>query len=371
MTDIADILQCPVTGAALRWLEASELVTLQGLMSSGQVKHLDGSAVQISVTSALGTVEGRVFYPVVDGIFVLLPSLALARTDQVEQLAAGTLAPDTAKVKQFYDEIGWAGDQKGGFEDAKRWEDLRPVSADYIHKCHLRVNRYLSQQGRYLLDIASGPIQYDDYLTYSTNYEKRICADISMTALKAARQRLRDKGVYVQCDITRLPFKTNSLDGFVSLHTIYHVPADRQLMAFRELERALMPGKSGAVIYSWGTHNKLITFLEEFTWKELIKRCLPETILNALRKKPLGEGRPAYIPLFFAPHDHAWFRAEVASHEGWTVWVWRFASVPLLKRYAHDGRMGRSLLSLLYWLEERMPHVMGRVGLYPLLVFRK
>ena len=37
-------------------------------------------------------------------------------------------------------------------------KDFRVVSRDYIHKCHLRVNDYLPRRGKYLLDVASGPI---------------------------------------------------------------------------------------------------------------------------------------------------------------------------------------------------------------------
>jgi len=61
---------------------------------------------------------------------------------------------------------------------------------EYIHKCHLRVNRYLNNQGRYLLDAGSGPIQYPEYLTYSEGYEVRICVDISFLALQEAQTNL-------------------------------------------------------------------------------------------------------------------------------------------------------------------------------------
>ena len=73
------------------------------------------------------------------------------------------------QVRQFYDQVGWqkvAGDQ---YQNA-RYEDLRPVSAEYIHRCHLRVGRHLAPAGRFLLDAGSGPVQYPEYLTYSQGY---------------------------------------------------------------------------------------------------------------------------------------------------------------------------------------------------------
>ena len=37
------------------------------------------------------------------------------------------------KVRKFYDEIGWSLEDSGFYQNA-RYEDLRPVSAEYIHK---------------------------------------------------------------------------------------------------------------------------------------------------------------------------------------------------------------------------------------------
>ena len=69
----------------------------------------------------------------------------------------------------FYDEIGWRQDGEGLYQNA-RYEDLRPVSRDYIHKCHLRVNRHIASTGDLLLDAGSGPVQWPEYLTYSAGY---------------------------------------------------------------------------------------------------------------------------------------------------------------------------------------------------------
>ena len=95
---------------------------------------------------------------------------------------------------EFYDRVGWQVEADGFYQNA-RYEDLRPVSAEYIHKCHLRVNRHLAPEGRYLLDAGSGPVQYPEYQTYSQGYQRRVCADISHVALKEARKRLGDHGL--------------------------------------------------------------------------------------------------------------------------------------------------------------------------------
>src|SRR5574339_1256839 len=148
------------------------------------------------------------------------------------------------QVREFYDQIGWSQAGDGLYQNA-RYEDLRPVSQEYIHRCHLRINRHLAARGDMLLDAGSGPVQWPEYLTYSEGYRFRVCADISITALKEARKRLGAKGLVVVADIANLPFKMDTFDGVVSMHTIHHLPLTEHRRAYTELTRVLKPGKSG------------------------------------------------------------------------------------------------------------------------------
>ena len=77
------------------------------------------------------------------------------------------------QVREFYDRIGWTQLSDGLYQNA-RYEDLRPVSRDYIHKCHLRVSRHLASHGRFMLDAGSGPVQWPEYLVYSQGYQYRV-----------------------------------------------------------------------------------------------------------------------------------------------------------------------------------------------------
>ena len=135
------------------------------------------------------------------------------------------------QVREFYDQIGWSQIGEGLYQNA-RYEDLRPVSRDYIHKCHLRVNRYLEPKGNLILDAGSGPVQWPEYLTYSEGYRFRVCADISITALKEAGKRLGEKGLVVVADVADLPFKLDSFDSVVSMHTIHHLPLTEHKRAY-------------------------------------------------------------------------------------------------------------------------------------------
>jgi len=86
------------------------------------------------------------------------------------------------RVAKFYDTIGW--ESEGDItQDARRFEDLREYAGEYVRKCRWRVLRHIPDTGENLLDMASGPIQYKEYLQYSKNFHKRYCVDLSSKAL--------------------------------------------------------------------------------------------------------------------------------------------------------------------------------------------
>ena len=113
-------------------------------------------------------------------------------------------------VREFYDQVGWQEVSDGIYQNAAH-EDLRPVSRDYIHKCHMRILRHIKPSGKLLLDAGSGPIQYPEYLEYSRCYQNRVCADISIVALQEARRRIGAHGLFVVADIANLPFASGGI----------------------------------------------------------------------------------------------------------------------------------------------------------------
>ncbi|NJD59814.1 MAG: methyltransferase domain-containing protein, partial [Anaerolineae bacterium] len=172
------------------------------------------------------------------------------------------------QVREFYDRVGWQTESDGFYQNAS-YEDLRPVSQEYIHKCHLRVLRHLNLRGRYLMDAGSGPIQYPEYLEYSKGYQYRVCADISFVALQEARKRIKAHGLFVVCDIANLPFKSGCLDGLVSLHTLHHLPAQEHVQGYQELHRTLAENGKGVIVNGWD--NPPLTVLFNF-WIRLYER---------------------------------------------------------------------------------------------------
>ena len=279
-----------------------------------------------------------------------------------------------AQVRQFYDSIGWRQIGEGLYQNA-RYEDLRPVSRDYLHRCHERVGRFLPRRGRYLLDAGSGPIQYPEYLEYSQGYRYRVCLDLSRRALLEARQRIGAHGLYVVGDLADLPFQAQAFEGVVSLHTVHHLPLTEQETAFRGFLRVLRPGGRSAVVYTWGDASPLMRLSAP-----LVRAA--NGLLARLRRLRRGrEGRPAARgpaeELLAARgthtfrHDYPWIRERLADLPGLEIRVWRTASTAFLRALIHRPLLGALWLRMLYQWEEWAPRLLGRLGQYPLIVFEK
>jgi ubiquinone/menaquinone biosynthesis C-methylase UbiE len=275
------------------------------------------------------------------------------------------------QVRQFYDQVGWQLVGECCYQNA-RYEDLRPVSREYIHRCHMRVSRHLKPVGRFLLDAGSGPIQYPEYLEYSRDYQYRVCADISIVALQEARKRIGDHGLFVVSDVAYLPFKRDAFEGLVSLHTIHHLAKGEHAQAFREIYRVLAPSSSAVVVNGW----QRSTLMQAF--KPLIR--FMAWLLAVYRKLTGREAaeaeRPAREPVapqstFTARPDPLWLEREVASRMPIEIYVWRSLSTLFLRTLVHRRLGGQQFLRLAYVLEERYPQFFGRYGEYPLVVIRK
>lgn len=294
--------------------------------------------------------------------------------------------PDVKRrVREFYDQVGWQEVSEGLYQNA-RYEDLRPVARDYIHRCHLRVARWLEPRGKFLLDAGSGPIQYPEYLEYSRGYHARVCVDISRVALLEARQRIGDRqngghGLFVVADIAHLPFRPGAFDSVVSLHTIHHLPDSEHLQAYSELYRMLSPDRTAVVVNGWDDPPLMRWFDRPIRWANRIRwynrrmRHSPEE-LQAPKENECraGSGRNeshGSKGTFVQKKNADRLNAEVGARIPLQILVWRGVSVRFMRALIHPRLGGRFLLGLLFWLEERFPRFFGKYGQYPLIIIRK
>lgn len=282
------------------------------------------------------------------------------------------------EVRRFYDSVGWREIGEGVYQNA-RYEDLRPVSQEYLHRCHMRVAEQLPREGTYLLDAGSGPVQYPEYLTYADGYRYRVCLDISHRALVEARERVGAGGLYVVGDVAHPPFRSNAFRGVVSLHAIHHLPAEEHEAAFRAFYRVLEIGGRSVTVYSWGAASPLMhlfrwpiraAFAAIKLWRRL-HGMEPVTALNLADAKPGAEELVQRAGTFTYKHSYRWVWRHLADLPGFEIRVWRAVSAQFLRAFIHQPLFGGYLLRILFALEERMPRLFGRIGQYPMILFDK
>jgi len=279
------------------------------------------------------------------------------------------------QVRAFYDAVGWKQIGPGVYQNA-RYEDLRPVSRDYVHRCHVRFGEHLPRAGRLFLDAGSGPIQYPEYLEYSRRFRSRVCLDISRLALGEARQRVGEHGLFVIGDIARLPFQRDAFDGAASLHTIHHLPAGEQGRAFAELVRCLAPGGRVGVVYSWGDRAGIVRWARPALWLAESARRLLRTARRDARGDGATPGGETEALLrspgsFTYKHDFAWAKANLRSLGVLRVVVWRSVSTAMLRGLIYPFFMGRLALRGLFALENLAPSFFGRHGAYSTILITK
>jgi ubiquinone/menaquinone biosynthesis C-methylase UbiE/uncharacterized protein YbaR (Trm112 family) len=360
--DIQELIICPITKSEMKLISSHELNKINQKIANEELTFLSGKKIETQLTGVyVSTVMGLMF-PVVDEIIYLLPKYLLVNkndTDIWKLLNDFTF--ENNMLENYYEEFGWKKTNENTFNDANTFEDLRDISKEYISKCHERVGKLLNPSGKYLMDAASGPIQFDDYLQYSVHYQYRVCIDISVRALTAAKERIGDKGIFIIGDLANLPIKSNIIDSAVSLNTIYHVPKEKQIDCFKEIYRVLAPKSAGIVVYEWGRHSHLMNLLvlPLKVKAHIVKFLNHNYIIN--QKEP---------EIYFHAHNRAFFTAENLGFNFKTL-VWRSVSVPFMKTYIHSFLLGKKILNGIFRLENRFPNFLGNYGEYPMFYFKK
>ncbi|HXC01375.1 MAG TPA: class I SAM-dependent methyltransferase [Opitutaceae bacterium] len=358
------ILRCPITGDPLSILSLEELAKSNQLLATLSVIHRDGTPARTPLTFALGTPHRSEIYRVEDSIVWLLADLALVNASAIQTAA---IAAEKKIVQSFYDDFGWLKAETGLFNDTAQFTDTRPCAQAYQRYCNARIGRELSG-GKYLLDVASGSIPHAEYLEFSRHYDVRICVDFSIRALREARAKLGDAGLYLLGDITRLPLASGVVDDVISLHTVYHVPRAEQTAAIDELVRVAKPGGRAVIVYVWASS---VAMNASFALRRALGR-----IKHALRPKggavsPGPSSSSATPPLYFSPQNHDWFAQEIAGKHGAMLKVWSAVSMLFQAHFFSDHGLGRLTLALVKKIEDCFPWLAGRYGQYPMFVIDK
>ena len=259
-------------------------------------------------------------------------------------------------VSRFYNDLGgWdsvADLLDSSTVDASLFEDLRDVSRNYLSKIRLRVNRHITNlTGGSLLDFASGPIQYKEYLTYSRGFENRYCVDFSSQALVDARSKIGNAGKYFVGDYFGFSFPENHFDCSLCIHTLYHIDRDKQVHCVRKLIRETKPCGNIVVLYSNpnSLNRRLRSFASCFGWKS---------------------GKKQH-DLYFYAYPLGWWKHNFSDTCVVRIETWRLFETAIMKVLIPDNFFGAFILRCFYLLESINFSVIRAIADYPMIILTK
>jgi hypothetical protein len=301
------------------------------------------------------TEDGSHRYPIKDGIYNLMPA-ALEKATTVAQPGQPELRNEKRVVRDFYDQFGWKPGSTGEYGDTVAFVDKRPRAYSFTERCMQAVGENLPRSGKYILDAGSGAIPHRPYLDYDKGFVRRICVDISIQALKEARSKVGERGIYVLGDITNLPIKDGIIDAAICNHVIYHIPVDEQSKAFLELWRVIKERSGRAVIV--------------YSWKDARLPWRLGQIARALRISGTDASEIAMPPLYYHPQSRQWFESQPWPFK-YKLMPFRLVDNGFLKKYIGDDIRSRMMLAGMSLLQRALPRFSGRHGQYPVIIIDK
>jgi ubiquinone/menaquinone biosynthesis C-methylase UbiE/uncharacterized protein YbaR (Trm112 family) len=350
------ILMCPITKNGLELLSKEQFT----------IYNLPGDFEQYGqLTSGLVDSSKTYFYPMFNEIIVLLPEYAIFIGNGID--SREKMSFDKKRVFDYYNEVDYKiKDSYKIYSDSQKWVDFRDVSKDYINNSLTKASRFYASRGKYLLDIASGPIGLPQYMDLSKGYEYRICVDISINALIEAKlnmEKAGQQGIFICGDITSIPIKDNICDTVLCQHTLYHIPKKEQFTAVNELYRVGIDNSKIVIIYNWFMNSWFMNISLHFIQLyRIIRHYAGKLYVRLTKSKPR---------LYFFTHTPKWFKRSFPFSRDIEFYCWRSTNKYFLDLYIHKWFFGRAILKRLQEFEDKHSKFMGTFGDYPAIVITK
>lgn len=283
-----------------------------------------------------------------------------------------------SRVRQHYETGGWDTVSPGLLRDQADWADLRSVIDDYYLRANARVASHMPNRGALFLDAGSGPLPHDYEIDYSSGFNRRVCADLSHVALVKARDTLGGRGLYVQADLARLPFRDGIFDAAYCAHVLYHVADADQATVIGEFDRCLGPDGLAVVIAK--RPSRVLDWLADP--RERIRPLHPRHLISripgvrkfvrfVLRRGPVPElPPPEPEPLLYNhPRPSSWW-SRLPTADRTRLVPYTALDQRLTLRWISDDERGARRLCWVSRMEERFPRSMIRAGRYHVALIR-
>ena len=248
-------------------------------------------------------------------------------------------------VFKFYNEVGWT-ERKKDTNDAILFEDLRLSAKKYVSHSRNKINNHIADRGIHILDFASGPIQYKEYLKYSKNFKFRHCVDFSKKAISEAKKKIGKKGKFYNQDFLKIKFKKNYFDTIISLHTIYHINKTKQASVVKKLIQ--ISKKNTPIIIVYSNPNTFINYIKK------------KIFLRKIKKQKI----------YFFCHKLDWWKQfnKLAKVE---MYPWRSFASQHQKKIFPNNLFGEIMFKILIILENKFPNFFVKYFQYPIIILKK
>ncbi len=354
--DFLQNLRCPITKNGLDLVMKDEFLSYK---MPEKYENFGG------LTNGLIDTTKQYFYPIFEDIIILHEQYASFIGEG--QNNRNNLSFDKKRVFDYYNEVNYK--IKNSFkiyDDSHKWVDFREVSSKYMRASFKRASKFYPQTGKYFLDIASGPIGLEEYMTLCDGYEYRVCVDISINALIQAKinmEKAGKKGIYICGDITNIPIQDNSVDTVISQHTLYHIPRNDQKIAVNEMYRVARENSKIVIIYSWFYHSWFMNLsLNIIQLYRILRHFAGKMYVCLFPSKPR---------LYFYAHSPAWFKKSFKFSNDIEFFCWRSTNKYFMNLYIHKWLFGERILNWLINLEEKRSKFMSTFGEYSAIVITK
>ena len=354
--DFIKKLKCPITNDGLDFINKDEFVRYNIPDKFG-----DFGGLKIGLVNK----SRQYFYPIFDDIIILHEQYALFIGEGQDKRSI--LSFDKKRVFDYYNEINYEiKDSLKTYEDSPKWVDFREISAKYMRASFKRASRFYPPNGKYFLDIASGPIGLPEYMALCDGYENRICVDISINALIQAKINMEQagkQGLYICGDITNIPIQDNSVDTVLSQHTLYHIPKKDQKRAVNEMYRVANNNSTIVIIYSWFYHSWFMNLsLNIIQLYRTLRHFAGKIYVRLFPSKPR---------LYFYAHSPNWFKKSFEFSNEIEFYCWRSTNKYFMNLYIHKWFFGRKILDKLIEIEDKYSRFMSTFGEYSAIVITK
>lgn len=153
----------------------------------------------------------------------------------------------------------------------------------------------------------------------------------------------------------------------MSIHTLYHVPKDRQLTGMNELVRVCKTNANIVIAYNWGWHSMLMNLA---LFPNRIVRLFGR-MKKIVLKKTRKANNNSNTGLYFYSHSRAFFKRHKPANTKLSFSVLKSLHKDFIDLYLGNTERSRRFLDRVYTLESKHPSFFGKHGAFPLIILEK